>query len=67
MCGLDMLGMRDPCREVCLSRRGGLAKAPAHPLPNCPPPSEEEMAEELGEVKSMWEMAAILDYLTLFK
>ncbi len=29
--------------------------------------SDEEMAEELGEIKDMWEMAATLDYLTLFK
>lgn len=36
-----------------------------HPL--CGWRSEEEMAEELGEVKGMWEMAATLDYLTLFK
>ena len=28
---------------------------------------EEEMAEELSAVRDMWEMAAILDYITLFQ
>lgn len=38
--------------------------AGSHSLPPC---SEEEMAAELEEIRGMWEMAAILDFVDLFK
>jgi hypothetical protein len=67
-----------PASRGPASRAGSEAPAPAKPKPSAasmlPNPkdirrehTEEEMAAELEEIRDMWEMASILDFVELFK
>ncbi|KAI7835383.1 hypothetical protein COHA_010717 [Chlorella ohadii] len=67
-----------PASRGPASRAGSEAPAPAKPKPSAvsllPNPkdirrehTEEEMAAELEEIRGMWEMASILDFVELFK
>lgn len=54
---------KPPTASLLLKSAAALAAEP----PSLPPCSEEEMAAELEEIRGMWEMAAILDFVDLFK
>ena len=73
-----LLARQPPVRLQCWPPLLGMATSNSQPrtqsaaaLPagshSLPPCSEEEMAAELEEIRGMWEMAAILDFVDLFK
>lgn len=61
------VGLRSSCCLPSLHTSDSLCPSPPtypYPLTPC---SEEEMAGELRQVRAMWEMAAIIDFVHLFK